>query len=81
MVNEMRSNMRFNTSADRYQIRQHYIPAFNDRIFKYLAEVCSFLLPHTTVTVVVEEAIPLFFANFFFFCLSFQERYDDAMAI
>ncbi|KAI7855495.1 replication factor RFC1 C terminal domain-containing protein [Circinella umbellata] len=38
IVNELRSNMRFNTSADRYEIRQHYVPAFNDRIFKYLAE-------------------------------------------
>ncbi|KAI9477089.1 replication factor RFC1 C terminal domain-containing protein [Zychaea mexicana] len=38
MVNEMRSNMRFNATADRNQIRQHYVPTLNDRIFKSLAE-------------------------------------------
>ncbi|KAI9252346.1 hypothetical protein BDA99DRAFT_179359 [Phascolomyces articulosus] len=38
IVNEMRGNMRFATSADRYQIRQHYVPVFNERIFMYLAE-------------------------------------------
>lgn len=41
-----------------------------------------YLIQHPTVTVVVEEIVPLFFLlTSFSFVFFFQERYDDAMAI
>lgn len=39
LLNDVRSRIRTKTSANRYEIRQNYVPTFNDRIFGHLKSV------------------------------------------
>lgn len=41
LLTDMRSQMRLQTSANAYEIRENYVPTMTKRIFNYLANVCT----------------------------------------